>query len=193
MAKNEEEKVDDVDETLDEEEIEEEHDDDATDWKAEAMKARGIAKRNATRLAKLKKAAETKIETTTPPAKKEKEEERKGFDYAEKAYLRSSGIHADEYDLVLEVMQSTGKSLDEVLEAKYFQAELKERREVKATRDAVPSGSKRSSPASRDSVEYWIAKGELPPRDQVELRRKVLRAKENSEERKSQFSDNPIV
>ena len=168
-------------------------DNDDTDWKAEALKARGIAKRNATRLEKLKKAAQTKVETATPPVKKKEKEEKDGFDYAEKAYLRSSGIHADEYDLVMEVMRSTGKSLDEVLEAKYFQAELKERREAKETKNAIPAGSKRAAPAARDSVEYWIAKGELPPRDQVELRRKVLKARESAEQRKSQFSDNPIV
>ena len=159
---------------------------DTTDWKAEAIKARGIAKRNATRLEKLKA---MKVETTEPAKTVSKE----GFDYAEKAFLKANDIRANEYDLVKEVMRATGKSLDEVLEAKYFQAELKERREQDASKDAIPSGSKRSAPAARDSVEYWIAKGQLPPADQKELRRKVVNSRIQAERSRSVFTDNPVV
>lgn len=160
---------------------------DTTDWKAEAQKARGIAKRNATRLAKLK---ETKVEL---PAEKTLKTEKKGFDYAEKAFLRSNDIKAEEYDFVQEVMASTGKSLDEVLEAKYFQAELRERREAKASKEAIPNGSKRSTGSARDTVEYWIAKGELPPYDQRELRHKVVKAKTELSRSKAKFTDRPIA
>jgi hypothetical protein len=159
---------------------------DTTDWKAiaEAEKAEkeaalGRLQRVETKLGKFK--------TQQPTAKKE------GFDYAEKAYLKASGINSEEFFLVEEVAKATGKSLDEVLESKYFQAELKERRETKATQNAIPTGTKRSGQSARDEVDYWIAKGELPPADQHELRQKVVNAKIKTEKAKSQFSDNPLI
>ncbi len=167
----------------------------STDWKAEAIRARGIAKRNATRAEKLKKlVGETRVEA---PAEKKEVSKTKGFDYAEKGYMRSAGIKPDEYDLVAQYTDN-GKSLDDVLDetttvGKLFQAELKEKRDFKASKDAIPTGSKRAAPTTRDSVEYWIAKGELPPRDQSELRSKVVRARIDAEKRKSPFSSNPIV
>lgn len=159
-----------------------------TDWKAEAIKARGIAKRHATKLEKLKLAnkVEKKVEKVL-------EEKKQGFDYAEKAYLKASGIAPDEFSLVKDIMSSTGKSLDDVLETKYFQAELKERREAKATKDATPSSSKRSTQSARDQVEYWIAKGEMPPADQRELRKQVVEARIKQEQAKSHFSSNSVV
>lgn len=158
----------------------------STDWEAEAKKARGIAARLRTKLTKA-----TEKKTTEAPAAKPAD--KKGFDYAEKAYLKSSGIAPDEFALVDEIMAATGKSLDDVLEAKYFQQELKDRRDAKASKDAIPSGTKRSTSSTRDSVEYWIAKGELPPADQVDLRRKVVNAKIKNETSKSQFSDRSVV
>lgn len=157
-----------------------------TDWEAEAKKARGIAQRLRT---KLVKATEKKVEQ---PAQKEKQT-KTGFGYDEKAFLKVSGIQPNEYDLILEVMQATGKSLDDVVDSKYVQAELKERRATQATKEAVPSGTKRSTTSPRDSVDYWIAKGELPPWEQRELRQKVVQAKIDSEKNKSQFTDNPVV
>lgn len=172
-----------------------EGEEDKTDWKAIAQKNAGIAKRNATRLAKLKKASEAKVEV---PGDKDKSLTiKKGFDFAEKSYMRSAGIKPEDFDLVAQYTEN-GKSLDDVLDesttvGKLFQAELKERRDLKASKDAIPSGSKRATPTARDTVEYWVAKGELPPRDQKELRQKVLDAKIKAEEKKSQFSTNPIV
>ena len=167
--------------------------DENTDWKAEALKARGIAKRNATRLERLKKAATTKVETVSPPDKKIEKVEKTEFDYAEKAFLRASGIESVDYTLVWEAMKQTGKTLDEVLGFKYFQAELKEVREARATKDAIPSGSKRSTPSTRDTVDYWIAKGELPPPDQIQLRRDVVNEKLKREQDRNQFAPRSVV
>lgn len=169
-----------------------ENDNPTTDWQTLALQNQGIAKRYKTKLEKIKESqakveAEAKAKAETPPPKKE------GFDYAEKAYLKSSGITPDEFPFVKEVMDSTGKSLDEVLEAKYFQAELKEKREAAETKAAIPSGSKRSTTVSKDSEEYWLAKGELPPADQVELRRKVVNALAKNSGNKSPFADIPII
>ena|SRR3990167_4095185 len=146
----------------------------------------GIKKRQFTKLAK-----ELGIELPKPQSEKPKEVKKEGFDYAEKAYLKSSGIAPDEFDFVMEVMQSTGKSLDDVLEAKYFQADLKERREAKASKDAIPTGTKRSSGSAKDEISFWLNKpfSEVPQ----ELKREVLKAREKKEFSKSQFTDRSVA
>ena len=130
---------------------------------------RGILQRQLTKLNKelgiVEKEAEPKVE---------KKEVKKGFDYAEKAYLKASGISGDEFALVEEYVENTGKSIDDILELKVFQAELKEKREASEVKEALPSGARRSSSSTKTNVDYWISKGELPPEDQVELRRKVV-------------------
>lgn len=148
---------------------------------------KGIKQRKFTKLAK-----ELGIELPKPETSSKIENKKEGFDYAEKAYLKASGIQSDEYDFVKEVMDSTGKNLDQVLEAKYFQSELKERREAKATKDAIPDGKTRGAGGHRDSVEYWIAKGELPPPDQIELRRKVVNAKIKANNQGSKFAQGSV-
>lgn len=116
------------------------------------------------------------------------------LDYGEKAFLIANGIkEAEEMELVQEVMKSTGKSLDEVVGSRFFQAELKEMREDKATTDAIPKGSKRGNNSASNTVEYWIAKGELPPKDQRELRQKVVNARIKADSGKSQFTDTPVA
>jgi len=116
------------------------------------------------------------------------------LDYGEKAFLIANGIkEADEMELVQEVMKSTGKSLDEVVGSRFFQAELKEMQEDKATAEATPKGSKRGNNSASNTVEYWIAKGELPPKDQRELRAKVVNARIKAETSKSQFTDTPVA
>ena len=142
----------------------------------------GIKKRQFTRLAK-----ELGVELPKPQTETPKKE---GFDYGEKAYLKASGLNSDEFDFAHEVMVGTGKSLDEVLEAKYFQSELKERREAKAAKDAIPTGTKRSAPASTNQVDYWLNKpiGEVPE----ELKREVINARLKIESNKSKFTSRPI-
>lgn len=158
---------------------------DTTDWKAEAIKARGIAKRNATRIEKLKN---TKVEV---PVEKTLKTE-KGFDFSEKSYMRSAGLKPSEYDLVQQYTDS-GKSLDDVLDegttvGRLFALELKERRETQTSKEAIPQGSKRSGSSTKDNVEYWVAKGELPPAGQTKLRREVIAARMAQEKNTSKFS-----
>lgn len=165
-----------------------EGEEDSTDYKALAAKNAGIAKRLKTKLEKQKldKKVERKVEQKLAENKTE-------FDYGQKAFLKSSGIASSEYSLVLEVMSATGKDLESVLESKYFQGELKDLRDANATKDATPSGQKRSSTSTRDKVEYWLAKGELPPADQVELRRQYVNAKIATEKKSQrQFTDRPV-
>lgn len=109
------------------------------------------------------------------PEKKSSESD--GLDYGQKAYLIANGIKdSAELKLVNEIMSDTGKSLEQVLDSRFFQAELKEMRELQATSNATPKG-KRSTGTGQDSVDYWIAKGELPPASEVQLRRDVVNAR----------------
>ena len=150
-----------INEEVESEEVEStEQEVEETDWKAEALKYKAILDRN-----KNKKSPEQKTTKSND------------LDYGQKAFLVANGVkEADEMKLVKGVMQETGKNLEDVLSSKYFQAELKEMRDLKASSNAIPNG-KRSGTASQDSVDYWLAKGELPPAHDVELRRKVVNAR----------------
>lgn len=99
-------------------------------------------------------------------------------DLGESAFLIANGIKdSEERALAKKLAKETGKDLESLLDTTYFQTELKAHREAKATQDATPSGNKRAGNSSSDSVEYWIAKGELPPSSEVELRRAVVNAR----------------
>jgi hypothetical protein len=101
------------------------------------------------------------------------------LDYGQKAFLAANGVKgSDEMKLFQEIMRNTGKrDLEAVLESKYWKSELEELRALRSTAEANPSGSKRSGQSSADSVDYWIAKGELPPVSNPELRRQVVNAR----------------
>jgi hypothetical protein len=53
---------------------------------------------------------------------------------------------------------------------------MKERIQDRTTKDATPSSTKKAPSSGKDTVEYWLAKGELPTGD-PELKRKVVNAK----------------
>lgn len=169
--------------------------------KPEIKKAENPKETSEQRVARLKRqlAREEKKLGLNKTEKKESETKEKAtksseLGYAEKAYLIANGIKgADEVSLVEEFLANTGKELDSVVESKFFQSELKELREARASADAVPKGSKRSGSSSKDSVDYWLAKGELPENtpDNQELRRKVVNARYERESRTNKFSTNP--
>lgn len=166
---------------------------DTTDWKAKAQELKGIAKRRATLLSKAKEKLAHRAEVNPkepPPAKPQDKKQSSEFDYGQKAFLKASAINASEYDFVLEVMNATGKSLDDVLESKYFQAELKEKREAEASENAVPSGTKRTSNTQKDTVDYWIAKDALP--EDFELRKKVVNEKIRRAKSENDFTKTPV-
>ena len=163
--------------------------DDNTDWKARAEELAQKRREDGIRHRERTKSLKEQVSSleAKPQSKKE------GLGYGEKAYLKSSGFQTDEFQLVLDAAQNTGKTIDEVAESKWFQAILKEHREEKAVKDAIPQGSSRSNSSARDTVEYWVAKGELPPRDEVELRRKVVNAKIKKERSRNKFADIPLI
>lgn len=149
------------------------------------------------RVARLKgmlKRAETDAGIDEPEIKKKTSKKSEEFDYGEKAFLISNGIkEADEIALVKDIIGSTGKSLDDVMTSKYFQAELKELRDTKIATNAVPPGSKRTGQSAQNTVEYWIAKGELPPVSDRKLRQEVVNARIKVETDTNVFTKNPVV
>jgi hypothetical protein len=170
----------------DEIEIEEGQEDSAEFWKAQALKNHGIAKRYQTKLQKQKEAEAEAVKNKPKNEEKPAEKKSDELDYGQKAYLAANDIKvSDEVNLVKTIMKDTGKTLEQVLESKYFQSELKEMRELKQTEDAIPSKGKRSNNSAKDSVEYWLAKGELP--EDTKLKREVIAAR-----RKIDSTENPF-
>lgn len=122
-----------------------------------------------------------------PAEKKESKPSQKSdsLDYGEKAFLVANGIKGQaEMDFVQEVMQETGKTLEQVLDSKFFKAELEDRRELARTANATPSG-KRSGSSTTDSVEYWLGK----PIEDVpkEMRAQVVNARIKQDSNKGVF------
>ncbi len=145
---------------------------DETDWKAEALKYKAILDRNKNKKAKIK-----------TEAKKSDE-----FDYGELAFLNANDIKdSDEIDFAKKLQKQTGQELRDLIGDEYFQSKLNSYREGRATEKAMPKGSKRSNNSTVDSVDYWIAKGELPPVEQRELRYKVVNARIKKEEAGTKF------
>jgi acyl-CoA reductase-like NAD-dependent aldehyde dehydrogenase len=139
------------------------------------------------------KTAEGKLKQAKPEVKPAPKKEGEGLDRVDKAILRTEKIvEEDEVELVEKIMKETGKTVEETLDSKYFQSELKTLREDKETANAIPGNSKRSGQSNSSTVEYWISKGQLPPVDQPKLRQAVVNRKIELEKSGNTFSKNPI-
>ena len=81
-------------------------------------------------------------------------------------------------------MQTTGKSLREVLTIKHVQNSLKDMRDERKTRDALPSAAKRSGGSQASDVAYWLTQpfSKVP----AELKIAVVEAREAAD-RKGPF------
>lgn len=111
------------------------------------------------------------------------------LDYGQLAYLEVKGITSDEdLSLVQEIMEETGKGLKDVMNLKSFQRELQIRKEDREARKAMPTGTKRSATLTHDTVDYWLAKGEMPPKGETALRRAYIEAKYQKEKNFSKFN-----
>jgi len=118
------------------------------------------------------------------------------LDRADKAFLNANGIKGqDEYNLVTDFVKNTGKDIEEIIDSKYFQSELKDSRatrESKMASDAA-SGSNRTGNSAQDTVEYWINKGTLPPPYMKQLRRDVVNTRQKADSHRGTFSDTPVI
>lgn len=156
-------------------EVEEKDDDSTEDSNNTERKPESLEDRKA-RLERQLSQTNKKLGIDSKPEKKPSKKS-DGLDYGQKAYLVANGIKGEsETKLVQEIMSDTGKTLEQVLDSRFFQAELKEMRELQSASEATPKG-KRSNGTGQDSVEYWLAKGELPPASEVQLRRDVVNAR----------------
>lgn len=118
------------------------------------------------------------------------------LDRADKAFLNANGIKGpDEYELVADFVRNTGKDIEDVIESKYFISQLNDvrsMRESKIASDAA-SGSPRSGQTARDTVEYWVAKGQLPPAHMKQLRREVVNTRMKIDSDQGTFTDHPVI
>ena len=103
--------------------------------------------------------------------------------------------HSEDIDFIQKEMQESRKTLAEVLTMTYVKEGLKELKEARGVKDATPEGGKRSQASAKDSVTYWIAKGELPPNtpENMELRRKIVNQREKTDQVGSKFSETPLI
>lgn len=109
-------------------------------------------------------------------------------DLGEKAFLAVNGIKtAEERAFFNKMKKETGKSADDLIESTYFQSEFSSFKEKQASANATPTGSKRAGNSSTSTVDYWLAKGELPPASEVQLRRDVVNARIKKEQSQGQF------
>lgn len=148
------------------------------DWKAKFEEEEGKRRRAETKLSKLKE----KPEPTPEPQTKTND-----FDYGELAFLTAKGFESeDEVEFLKTLQKNTGRELKDLVNDEYAVAKIKSMRDAKAVQDATPSGTKRSTQSASDTVEYWLAKGELP--EDTDLRRKVVNARIEKETRKDIFT-----
>lgn len=120
-----------------------------------------------------------------PKAQEKQTTKSDDFGYDVKAYLKSSGIAASEFEFVrTELKQSGLGDVDSLLENEYFQSRLEKHRAIQKTKDATPTG-RRSGGVATDSVEYWLGK----PFDEVpsEMKLKVVDAKMKKDKSRGMF------
>lgn len=162
-----------IEDTTDEEILDDVEDTDTTDWKAEAEKARGIAQRLKT---KLEKAGKPKEEMVEKPVPAKKEATTDGLDETQLDYLDLKGISdEDELDIIETVIAKTGQTVRQALKDDYVIAKLEKLRETKAVKDATPSSTKRGGNQSSDlatALARFDANGTLP--DDFALRSEVV-------------------
>ena len=174
---------------------------DDTDWKAEAQKLKGIAKRRATQLSK----AKTKFgEFETQLGEKEKElgdlrplkkppqdkieNKSNEPDYAKLAWLEAKGYkHPDEQKIILDEAKRLNLPMNDIEAMPHIQGKITTGREEREAKTGMPSGTKRSGGYTQHDVEYYIQNPDKYPEDQ-ELAEKVLEAKQKMESSKK-FSD----
>lgn len=112
------------------------------------------------------------VDVEKPDKKSSKKSDEFGYDV--KAYLKASGIKANEFDFVKQEAGKSGMDIDSLLENEYFQAKLEKFRNLEKTASATPKGTRSGSPAT-DSVDYWMTK---PIEDvPADMRIKVVNAK----------------
>lgn len=122
------------------------------------------------------------------PAKTETNDESSN-DLIEKAYLNSAGYKdIEEQEEILKVAKNLGLKADEAVNDPFVKARVEHLRKAKEVAEATPRNSKKKS-STKNDVQYWIDKGELPPADQTQLRRDVVNAKQQRAKTNNKFNN----
>lgn len=120
---------------------------------------------------------EPKVETT--PSKESSESNE--LDYGQLAFHNSKADSikiesTEDREFLQKTMEETGKSQEALLDAKWFQSELKERASATKSTKAIPKGKGRTGTPSTDDLDVAMAKynetGDLP--EDFETRNKVV-------------------
>ena len=120
---------------------------------------------------KLGKADSEEVEITEP-----KKTKSGGLDAGQKALALQLGLKKEELGHLQDTMQRTGYEMEELMNKKWFTAELEEKRTERTTTEADPSSSNRTGSSSADKVDYWLAKQQVPPADKPTLRLEYFNA-----------------
>ena len=131
------------------------------DWKAEAQKLKGIAKRRATQLGKVKGKIDELSKKPEPPVKKdEQKSDSKLLERLDKMALQVAGIkEADEVELFNKWKVDTGREADAIVGNDIFKKEIENMRTAKANQIAtsnIKGGGDKSG--TNDNPDYWIGK-----------------------------------
>ena len=169
----------------------EEGEEDTTDYKTLASQYASSAKRYKKLYDKEK--IEKKVEKGVEKELEKKVEkvEKTEFDDTELLLLEVKNVPEVAHKILLEAMKSTGKNLRAVLGSKYIQAEIEEAKQAEATKNAIPTGTKRSNASSTDDVDYHYKKYEasgfktLP--DDFALKNKVIKERKKRENQPFSF------
>lgn len=163
---------------------------DVTDYKSLALEQNRLAKENEGLYKRFQgKYHRLKNPKAEPGKQVIKSEEKPGLDYGQKAFLNANGIKgADAIKLAEDYLASGKYTLDSLIENKHFQNDLKDLMDDKAAKEAIPNNTRGSgSGSAKDSVDYWLNKGEMPPVDKPLLRQQYVNARYAKEKGGSPF------
>ena len=106
--------------------------------------------------------------------------------------LEARGVmDADDQDFVLKTAKVLGVSPIDALNDDVVKSRLEANQKVRETGAATPQSSSRSGQTSaKETVDYWLGKPdtELPPKENKELRRKVMHARNEKATRRQMFN-----
>ncbi len=182
----------------------EELDAEDVDWKAKAQELKGIAKRRATQLGKVKaKFGELEIqiadlkkpkEESKPQDKIENKSQSNEPDYAKLAFLETKGItHPDDQKTVQDEAERLKLPLTDILGMEHIKSKLALVKDQRESQAGMPKGTGRGKGTTQDNVDYWIDKkksdGTFDTPDDLDLAAKVIEARIKKEEKANMFSD----
>jgi len=134
---------------------------------------------------------EPKVEPKVEP--KTTETEKPGeFDYGQKVFIsKELGVklnNPEQMKLVNDYLKN-GKQLDDLADNKHFNNDLKDIQDNQDAKAAAPDGARGAGGSSKDSVDYYLSKGEMPPADKPELRKEYVNARYKKEKNVSHFAN----